>query len=235
MKRILLAVAVVLAGGLIANAQDTTSLLSTFLVGLRNGTIGNTTLNLTYSAADGTSGAPSHTFASEPTLGFYRSAAGIVTVVGALVLSGTNSLSVGGDVTLGAANMVRFGARGKVRSGADGIFTVLNNGETIGSEFKVDALPVASACGAGSPAVVAGSTPMSGAVTIGTTSVATCTITFGGTAYPSAPHCSGAVETTTAANARTMGYSASATVLTIVPSAAWVDSSVVNWVCVSSK
>lgn len=185
--------------------------------------------------ADGTSGAPSIAFASEPTLGCYRSAAGTITCTGGLALSASNSFSAGGDITLGAANMVRFGARLKFRSPADGIYTALNSAETIGAEFKVDALPVASSCGAGSPAVVAGSTPMSGSVTVGTGGPLTCTITFGGTAYPSAPHCNGAVETTTAANARAMGYSASATVLTIVPSAAWADSSVVNWDCFSSK
>ena len=112
---------------------------------------------------------------------------------------------------------------------------VVNAATTIGSTLNVSALPVASACGAGSPAAIAGSTPLSGAVTVGTGAPATCTVTFGGTAYPSAPHCSGSVETTTAANARAMGYSATTTVLTIVPAAAWADSSVVNWTCISSK
>ena len=106
---------------------------------------------------------------------------------------------------------------------------------TIGSQLKVDALPVASACGAGAPAVIAGSTPWSGGVTVGTGGPTTCTITFGGTAYPSAPRCHGNVETATGANARNMGYSATTTVLTIVPSAAWADGSVVNWDCVSAK
>jgi hypothetical protein len=118
---------------------------------------------------------------------------------------------------------------------ADGLASMTNNAKTIGVSIKIDALPTVSACGAGSPAVVAGSTPLSGAVTIGTTSVATCTITFGGTAFPSAPHCTGSVETSTAANARAMGYSASTTALVIVPSAAWADSSVVNWTCLSAK
>lgn len=127
------------------------------------------------------------------------------------------------------------GANGGFGLGSNGTFTIVSNGVATGVTLKADALPSVSACGAGSPAVVTGSTPWYGAVTIGTTAVATCTITFNGTAYPSAPHCSGVVETTTPANIRAMGYSASTTVLTIVPASAWADSSVVNWTCGSSK
>lgn len=155
----------------------------------------------------------------------------------------TYPLTMTSGSTLGVANIslsssngaFSYGSRSTTLSPADGQFDITNAAGTIGVMIKADALPSVSACGAGSPAVVAGSTPFAGSVTIGTTSVATCTITFNGTAFPSAPHCSGAVETTTAANARAMGYSASATVLTIVPSAAWADSSVVNWICASSK
>lgn len=144
-------------------------------------------------------------------------------------------IAASGDINTAATGLFYWSTRGVFKSPSDGNVALTNNAQTIGSQLKADALPTVSACGAGSPAVVAGSTPMSGAVTIGTTSVATCTITFNGTAYPSAPHCNGAVETTTAANARAMGYSASTTVLTIVPSAAWADSSVVNWDCFSAK
>lgn len=151
------------------------------------------------------------------------------------LLTTTSTIASGADVQAAQAGLIYWANRAIFTSPADGAFSVTNNAQTIGSRFKADALPTVSACGAGSPAVVAGSTPLSGAVTIGTTSVATCTITFNGTAFPAAPHCSGAVETTTAANARAMGYSASTTVLTIVPSAAWADSSVVNWTCLSSK
>lgn len=116
-----------------------------------------------------------------------------------------------------------------------GQVTLANGTNAIGVRFKVDALPTVSACGAGTPAVTALSSPLSGSVTVGTGAPATCAITFNGAAFSSVPHCSGAVETTTAANARAMGYSASTSVLTIVPSAAWADSSVVNWTCFSPK
>lgn len=225
------------------NITDTASATASKLIDLQVGSTSLFSINKAGLVAlpDGTSGAPALSFGTEGTLGIWRNTSGQMTaqgtllVSGALQTSGSSSIVSAGDFTLGSSNMIRFTSRIRFRSPADGIFTAANNGETIGVEFKVDALPTVSACGAGSPAVVAGSTPLSGAVTIGTTSVATCTITFNGTAFPSAPHCNGVVETTTAANVRAMGYSASTTVLTIVPSAAWVDSSVVNWDCFSPK
>lgn len=186
--------------------------------------------------ADGTSAAPAVAFASEPAMGIYRTGSGALVIAAASTLTlSTPSVQSSGDFRAAATSSFYWSGRAILKSPADGIFTGQNFGGTIGAEFKMDALPVASACGAGSPAVVAGSTPMSGSVTVGTGAPATCTITYGGTAFPSAPHCNGAVETTTAANARAMGYSSSTTVLTIVPATAWADSSVVNWDCFSSK
>lgn len=170
------------------------------------------------------------------TLTIITPGSGVVLTNGATnFLNVAGSISTTGGLNAAGANFIGFTGRGFLNSPADGQIVVGNSASTFGTLLKDDALPVASACGAGSPAAVAGSTPLSGSVTVGTGGPITCTITFGGTAYPSAPHCSGSVETTTAANARAMGYSASATVLTIVPSAAWVDSSVVNWTCMSSK
>lgn len=148
---------------------------------------------------------------------------------------GSSVNALNGSFVSGATGGFSINTRGFILNTANGLWGLNNSAATIGNVLKTDALPTVSACGAGSPAVTAGSTPLSGSVTIGTTAVATCTITFNGTAFPSVPHCSGAVETTTAANARAMGYSASVTVLTIVPSAAWVDSSVVNWTCISPR
>lgn len=163
---------------------------------------------------------------------FVLTSAGNGTFTGAVTgqtISGTSNIGSGG-VFFGSSSGAQLNLNAQ-----DGTAIVQNGAQTIGVRLKADALPGVSSCGAGSPAVVAGSTPLSGAVTIGTTSVVTCTITFNGTAFPSAPHCSGAVETTTAANVRAMGFSATTTVLTIVPTAAWADSSVVNWHCFSSK
>lgn len=204
---------------------------------------------------DGTTLLPALAWTSEPTLGLARISAGVVEfeAVNGLRLRGgaassvllsnpsNASLTVSGDVTstgsvaLGASGFLHFTGRGGVDAGANGNFRVQIESGTIGSLIKTDALPTVSACGAGSPAVVAGSTPLSGAVTIGTTAVATCTITFNGTAYPANAHCSGVVETSTAANGRIMSYLATTTTLTIVPTAAWADSSVVNWNCYSPK
>lgn len=172
--------------------------------------------------------------------GISRGSAAVVNVGNGTAGDGSGTISAaaaifGSNVAMGTTGRIFWSTRAQILSPSDGAFVVENNAATIGSQVKADALPTVSACGAGSPAVTAGSTPWYGSVTIGTTSVATCTITFNGTAYPSAPHCSGAVETTTAANTRTMGYSATTTVLTIVPSAAWADSSVVNWNCGSAK
>lgn len=216
-----------------ASGQDLNTLLTNFLVDLRNGTWGIRTPITSVAMADGTSPLPSYTFASEPTLGIWRQSAGTLEVRGNLNVS--SNISGSGDVRAASGSTIYFQNRAKFASSADGLITVENQAATIGSVIKADALPVASACGTGSPAVVAGSTPFSGSVTVGTGGPLTCTITFGGTAYPSAPHCNGAVETTTAANARAIGYSSSTTVLTIVPATAWADSSVVNWHCVSSK
>lgn len=156
-----------------------------------------------------------------------------LTVTNAGVVTTLSSVSVGSN--LNASNGINITGKWKNLAPADGIGSWTNNGGTVGFELKADALPVASSCGAGSPAVVAGSSPFSGSVTVGTGGPTTCTITYGGTAFAGTPHCSGAVETTTAANARAMGYSSSTTVLTIVPATAWADSSVVNWTCISKN
>ena len=183
-------------------------------------------------AADGTSGAPAYTFASETTLGFWRSAAATVTLQGALTTTGN---ILGNRLQAAANQTIQWAASTSMAAVNNGWFRLQDSTGTFGIQIKTDALPTVSSCGAGSPAVVAGSTPFSGAVTIGTTSVATCLITFNGTAYPNNAHCSGNVETSTAASTRAMGYVANTATLTIVPSAAWVDSSVVNWICVSPK
>lgn len=188
---------------------------------------------------DGTAAAPSLTFASASNYGLYLAAFGVNITAGGTPTAyvGSNTVQIAANSsfqwsttnnTIGIASDLGLG------KGAGGRLDV-TNGSTIGTTFNVSGLPSVSACGAGSPAVGAGSTALSGSVTVGTGGPLTCTITFNGTAYPSAARCSGVVQTTTAANVRAMGYSATTTVLTIVPATAWVDSSVVNWNCWSSK
>jgi hypothetical protein len=177
--------------------------------------------------ADGTAGAPAYSFASEPTLGFYRSSAGIVTLNG--------SLSYTGNINGGAASLINWAGRLRLASPADGQLTLTNNAQTIGVELKVDALPVTGACGAGSPAVVAGSTPLAGSITVGTGGPTSCVVTFNGTAFPSAPFCTANVVTSTAGTTRAIGTLSTTAQVTLTPATAFVDSSVVAWQCISAK
>lgn len=218
------------------SGQDTTSLLSTFLIQLRNGT---------FSFTNGTSTtltAPSDgvlLFTNNAGTAFTQIDLGGTTASFPAIKRNGNTIHIRKADDAGFADIefasTRLNNNAWLKTTATGVVTVSNSAETTGSTLKVDALPVASACGAGSPAAVAGSTPLAGSVTVGTGGPTTCTITWGGTAYPSAPYCTGSVASTTAANTRAMGYLGATTTLTIVPSAAWADSSVVTWVCISSK
>lgn len=291
MRRILLACGLVLAVGLVANAQDTTTLLSQFLVDLRNGTWGVnsvvTGLTVTKDAIAVTSTtaetirnstaatgavtvqmsprtvwrgnawdtAASQTVdffaetlpatAATPTgtwkLGFSRnggaatypltvSSGGAMTALGSI--TATNSITTGSG-----AGGNGFGWPGSTFLSApnNGWFIPQITTGAIGSVLKTDALPTVSACGGGTPAVDSQSTPLFGAVTVGTGGPTTCTITFNGTAYPHVAICTATMATTTVADIRTMGALGSTTTLTIVPTAAWTDSTTVNWHCGSGK
>lgn len=182
---------------------------------------------------DGTSGAPAIAFASEPTLGFWRSAAATITNQGKLIVS--SDFTVNGTSTIANGQTFRWNSNLVLSSPAAGAFNVAAWSGTTGSQLKVDALPTVTACGAGTPSVAAGSTPLAGAVVIGTTAVSTCTITFGGTAFPSAPACTSNTVTASAANVRAIGATATTTQLVLVPASAWADSSIVSWICISPK
>lgn len=207
-----------------ARGQDLNTLLTNFLVDLRNGTWGIRTPITSVAMADGTSGAPSYTFASEPTLGFWRS--------GSTVIEAKGGLNVTSTLTSGA----RFGLNGTTNtrfvSGGNGLFSVGNAAETIGAEIKVDALPtISSGCGT-SPSVFAGSTPMAGGVNIGTGGVATtCVIAFNGTAFPSAPFC---VANNVTSNTVTRILS-STTTLTFNTTTAWSSGEIVAYLCIGAK
>lgn len=176
-------------------------------------------------AADGTSGAPSYSFTSEPTLGFWRSGAARVTLQGANGLLMTRLSVTGTDSNFGASGSY-------LRVVANGQWTFSDQTLTNGALLKVDALPTIASGFGTSPAITAGSTPFAGSVDVGTGGVATTgTITFGGAAFPSAPFCvvsskNGFVP---------VRATATTTQLTITASAAWAANEVVSWVCVSSK
>jgi hypothetical protein len=174
---------------------------------------------------DGTALLPSFAFASEPTLGFWRSGAATVTLQGGLKItsllqtaSGAFGFAVGG--------LSYFG------SGAQGILTLQRVDGAAGSQLKVDALPTVASGFGGSPAVIAGSTPFAGAVNVGTGGVATSgVINFNGTAFPSAPFCLAGASTTLIVVSAT----ATTTQLTLSSTTPWAANDIIKWICVSSK
>lgn len=113
-----------------------------------------------------------------------------------------------------------------------GLFTLRKLDVASGVTFNVSALPTVSAgCGT-SPAVIAGSTPLAGSVNVGTGGTATtCTIAFGGTAFPSAPFCTYSNSTS---NVVTRGTPTAST-LVLNTTTAWGASDIVTWICISSK
>jgi hypothetical protein len=200
-----------------------------------NSTTTNTFTNLqTFSGGsqtnDGTALLPAYSFTSEPTLGFWRSGAGTITAQGTLVASG--AFSTGGNVILGGAGgALTFSAGGRITSATNGFFDLQTQNAAIGSLAKVDALPTISSGTGTGVAVIAGSTPLAGAVNVGTVSPGTIiVVNFNGTAYPSAPHCLADDENTILG----VRAQASTTQLTLT-SAGFTASDIVDWICISSK
>jgi hypothetical protein len=180
-------------------------------------------------APDGTALLPAYSFASEPTLGFWRVSAALVRLQGSLSVTGevvSNTL-----VTTPAAGFFQFVGRALLASPANGSIVVENNAATIGSQLKADALPTVASGFGTSPAVTAGSTPFAGSVNVGTGAPGTTgTVNFAGTAFPSAPFCQ-------ANNTITLQVvkAAATTTQLVLTSAGFTVSDVVTWLCVSSK
>lgn len=184
-------------------------------------------------AADGTAPLPSYSFTSEPTLGFFRSGAAVVTLQGSLSLTG--NINAAGNINAGLANTYSWaGTRSRLMSPADGVINLSILANTIGSQLKVDALPtLVSGGGATTPAAVtAGSTPLAGSINVGTGVITNpIVIAFNGTAFPSAPFAV-AINTTTAALLR---CTATTTQLTITGAVTFLANDVLSWLCISSK
>lgn len=124
------------------------------------------------------------------------------------------------------------GGRAAFISPADGVFTVTNNANTIGSNLKTDALPTVASGFGTSPAITAGSTPFAGSINVGTGGTATTgVINFNGTAFSSAPFCIADTQTSNTASRVTT----STTQLTLTTTVAWTASDIVSWICVSAK
>jgi hypothetical protein len=173
------------------------------------------------SAGDGTAALPVYTFASEPTLGFWRSSAGNLSLAaGSLLLDSGKSFSIGSTWILdgGAGNGLM---RWRDATGA------------VGVTMKFDALPsIASGFGT-SPSITAGSTALAGSINVGTGGSATTgAIDFNGTTFPSAPF---VVVSTKLTNAVTRVSAVSATQMTFTSTTAWTASDIISWICVSPK
>lgn len=142
-SRLLVGVVVACAVGAVSwsvGAQQATRLFGTKTADLASGT--STPITCTQSGsgcfldvtiaggsagfADGTSGAPSIAFASEPTLGFYRSSAGNIVATG--TLSATASIGAGGNVSAGSNGAFSWAGVTKsgIRSSADGVIELQN-------------------------------------------------------------------------------------------------------------
>lgn len=188
-------------------------------------TISNPTFTGQELEADGTSGAPSKSYTSEPTLGFWRSSAGQVSLQGSFASSS--------NVTAASGAFFLLGNRGIIGGPSVGNITFANAANTIGSQLKVDALPTVTAGGGTSPSVTAGSTPFAGSVNVGSGAPgATITVTWGGTAFPSAPF----VVCMNLTTGLAVKAAATTTTLVITPATGnFGASDVISWLAVSSK
>ncbi len=89
---------------------------------------------------DGTAGAPSIAFASEPTLGFSRPSAGIIQANGAF--QSTGNLSASTNLISGSTNFLIFGARSTIGAPGDGTFNLATSATTtgVGLDVATDAI-----------------------------------------------------------------------------------------------
>lgn len=192
--------------------------------------------------SDGSATIPSLQFLATPTSGLYASAGTPHITVGgvdsysfgASTFQTNTGIITNGDIRLPILSSLSWSAATlfRIPAGTNGILKISNNGETVGSTIKVDALPTIGSGFGTSPSVTAGSTAFAGSVNVGTGGAATSgVITFGGTAFPSAPFCTYSTQTT---NAVTRGVPTT-TQLTLSSTTAWSASDIVSWICVSSR
>lgn len=189
---------------------------------------------------DGISTLPTYSFASEATLGFWRSAAATVTLQGAFTSTGGGTFvgpvvvtggGSNGTLQVPGAGFYRFSGRAATTSTSDGNIIFSNAAVSIGSQLKVDALPTVSSGFGTSPAITAGSTPLAGSINVGTGAPGTGgVINFNGTAFPSAPF----VVCQDDSTLLTVRCTATTTQLTVAATAL-TASDIVSWIAISSK
>jgi hypothetical protein len=202
---------------------DLTTLLSKFLEQLYAGNV--------QASGDGTALLPTYSWASEPTLGFYRLASTRVGLSGGLTSSTSITATTG--LSVGATAYYNFLTRGYLQAAANAMWNLQNEALGVGATLKFDALPTLSSGGGGTApaAVTAGSTPLAGSVNVGTGVITSpIVINFNGTAFPSAPF----VVCNDGQTAIAVRATATTTQLTLT-SAAFVASDVISWICISSK
>jgi hypothetical protein len=160
-------------------------------------------------------------------------ASGNVTVQGNI--TSTANLISGGTAGVVAQSVgyIGFVNGARLRSPATGVLNINTNSESIGSQLKVDALPTVTAGGGTTPFITAGSTPFAGSVNVGSGSPgATITVTFGGTAFPSAPF----VVCMNVTTGLAVKAASTTTTLVITPQTGnFGVSDVITWICVGAK
>lgn len=209
-----------------ASGQDLNTLLTNFLVDLRNGTFGVRSPISSMALSGALTFTPDNTYdigASGATRPRSLFLAQNITAGGAIAASG--------DINSAATALFYWAGRGVLKSPADGAVAITNNAQTIGSELKADALPtIASGFGA-SPTIAAGSTPLAGAIVVSTGGPLTGVVNFNGTAFPSAPF----VLCMNASTAAVLRCGSSTTQLTVTAPVAFTAGDVVSWIAISSK
>jgi hypothetical protein len=192
---------------------------------------------------NGTPGVPSFAFANSLGTGVYARAAGVIDFMSAThsvtvpnVEFGNNYIEVvqggatsSGLLFSGSTTDASAAIGAGISSPASAVLLVTSSVSTQGLRLQFG-VPTIGACGAGSPAIVAGAADVRGRVTVGTGGPASCVVTFA-TTWTVVPECWGSVVSTTAGDARAIATSTTTTALTLTPATAFVDSSVVAFGC----
>jgi len=146
--------------------------------------------------------------------------------------SGLNTST--GGYSAGAASFISIATRGFWQATANANWELLNAAGTFGIHYEFAGVPVIGACGT-SPSVSADSTNVSGTIVVGSANPTSCLLTFNGAGWNKAPRCVVNTITTTAADVRALGVSATTTVLTVTPASAFATTTSLAYHCESSK
>jgi hypothetical protein len=150
-------------------------------------------------------------------------------IISAFGIQATNFISNGGTISFLGGEFFQGGGNGKLSFGQ-------NSGALRLSFNTGTAVPTISSGFGASPSVVAGSINSVGTINVGTGGAATQGIVaFGAPAWTTAPKCTATVQTATLADARYHAVTTTTTTMTVTANAAWLASSIVNWICFGSE